>query len=118
MTVLPVGHLNEQASRCTQLLNLLQLFFSEHMMDNFGCDYSSSGLDVDSVLSKLRGFFQRVTSDGPKYDTYFLYYSGQTYLTGDWAMSGRSTSVYLIGVNCCLIRNIDFGCDTHTEQVS
>ena len=41
------------------------------------------------VQSKLKAFFERTTVDGPKYDTYLLYYSGSVYDSGDWALAGE-----------------------------
>ena len=54
----------------------------------FGCDYSSSGITTESISSKLRAFFAQSTVDGPRYDTYLLYYSGPVYENGDWALAG------------------------------
>lgn len=41
------------SSRGTATLNLLQQLFTYHMIQNFGCDYSSSGLDQDNLHSKV-----------------------------------------------------------------
>ena len=61
------------------------------MIENFGCDFFSSGLGHDMLESKVKNFFERKTSDGPRYDTYLLYYTGDVYDTGDWALAGNLT---------------------------
>ncbi|XP_059166708.1 transmembrane protein 168-like [Physella acuta] len=76
-------------SRGASTLGLLQQLFSYHMIQNFGCDYSSSGLELDSLQNKLKAFFDRRTNDGPRFDTYILYYSGDVYDTGDWALADK-----------------------------
>ena len=69
----------------------MQGFFNFNMIENFGCDYFSSGLGRDLLESKVKNFFERKTSDGPRYDTYMLYYTGDTYDSGDWALAGIYT---------------------------
>ena len=81
--------------RSTQILNTVQSFFAYHLVENYGCDYSSSGLTSESVESKLKAFFQRQTSDGPRYDTYIVYYSGHVYDNGDWALAGEIDYLYI-----------------------
>lgn len=58
------------------------------MIDSYGCDYSTSGISPDNLQTKVKAFFDRRTGDGPKFDTYILYFSGDTYDTGDWALTG------------------------------
>ena len=72
------------------IIGMLEKFFSHHMIHIFGCDYSSSGLTMETVQTKLKAFFQKNTEDGPRYDTYLIYYSGHTHDNGDWALAGRS----------------------------
>ena len=84
--------MQEMSIRATQILNTIQRFFTRHLVDTYGCDYTSSGLTAESVQSKLRNFFQRVTSDGPRFDTYLVYYSGHVFDSGDWALAGEGTS--------------------------
>lgn len=81
-------------------------FFSYHMIDSYGCDYSTSGISPDNIETKIKAFFDRRTSDGPKFDTYVLYFSGDTYDTGDWALTGRILIVN-IDQNITAIFNID-----------
>ncbi|XP_012944586.1 transmembrane protein 168-A [Aplysia californica] len=85
------------SERGTTTLNHLQQLFTYHMVQNFGCDYSSSGLELDNLHSKLKAFFERRTSDGPRFDTYLLYYSGDVFDTGDWALSdGKNLSLAML----------------------
>ncbi|XP_013089967.2 transmembrane protein 168-A-like isoform X1 [Biomphalaria glabrata] len=70
-------------------LSLLQQLFMYHMIQNFGCDYSSSGLEIETLQNKLKSFFDRRTNDGPRFDTYVLYYSGDAYENGDWALADQ-----------------------------
>lgn len=62
------------------------------MLTNYGCDLSTSGLNMDSVHSKLNAFFEQRTNEGPRYDTYLLYYCGDVFENGDWAFSGKFVS--------------------------
>lgn len=80
---------HEIGSRSTTIINLVQRFFAYHMIDSYGCDYSTSGLTLEYVNNKLRAFFDRHTSDGPRFDTYIVYYSGDVYEKGDWALAGE-----------------------------
>jgi len=61
------------------------------MIDNYGSDFSSSGISEDYLKSKVAGFFTRKTSDGPRYDSYLLYYSGDCIDSGDWALTGTNS---------------------------
>ena len=88
-TVLPTTAVQELSGRATLILNIVQRFFASHLIDNYGCDYSSSGLTADAAAAKLCAFFQRQTADGPKYDTYVVYYSGHVHENGDWALAGK-----------------------------
>jgi hypothetical protein len=45
--------------RATTTLNKVSHFFNFHMIDNYGCDYSTSGLAMDYLESKLKAFFDR-----------------------------------------------------------
>lgn len=62
------------------------------MIEAYGCDYSTSGLSFDTLHSKLKAFLELRTVDGPRHDTYVLYYSGHTHGTGEWALAGKCTS--------------------------
>lgn len=77
----------DMGTRATTTLNKVSHFFNFHMIDNYGCDYCTSGLAMDYLKSKLIAFFDRRMSDGPKYDTYILYFSGDVYENGEWALS-------------------------------
>lgn len=78
--------------RATATLNAAQRLFSHHMVQTFGCDYSTSGLTLEAALDKLRGFFELRTADGPRHDTYLVFYSGHTHkATGAWALAGNET---------------------------
>ncbi|XP_061418834.1 transmembrane protein 168 isoform X1 [Lethenteron reissneri] len=78
--------------RSTGTLHTVQRFFAHHMVETFGCDYCTSGLTLEYLQAKLRTFFDMRTQDGPRHDTYILYYSGHTHSTGDWALAGRPSS--------------------------
>ena len=41
------------SARGTSTLAQLQQLFTYHMIQNFGCDYSSSGLELDNLRSKV-----------------------------------------------------------------
>ncbi|CAF1407213.1 unnamed protein product [Adineta ricciae] len=73
----------ESSQRCTSTLNNLERFMSNNLIDIFGCDYSSSGISMNFIDTKLKTFFARRTQDGRRYDTYFLYFSGPTCDNGD-----------------------------------
>ncbi|KAI5616206.1 transmembrane protein 168 [Silurus asotus] len=87
-TPLPPDEVQELNLRTMGMLNNVQRFFSHHMIKSHGCDYSSSGLTRDMLHSKLRSFLEERTVDGPRYDTYMLFYSGHTHRTGEWALVG------------------------------
>ncbi|XP_048742005.2 transmembrane protein 168-like isoform X2 [Ostrea edulis] len=92
-TLLSGALVQDIGTRATASLNKMNQFFSYHMIDCFGCDYSTSGLSPDNLESKVKAFFDRRTSDGPRFDTYVVFYSGDTFETGDWALTdGRSLS--------------------------
>ena len=80
------------------VLFLLQIqeFLNFNMIENFGCDFFSSGLGHDLLEAKVKNFFERKTSDGPRYDTYLLYYTGDVYDTGDWALAGNHLHFQMI----------------------
>lgn len=72
------------------MLNSVQRLFSHHMIHTFGCDYSTGGVTLDALRAKLRNFLEVCTADGPRHDTYLVYYSGHTYSgTGAWALAGE-----------------------------
>lgn len=76
------------------MLNAIQRFFAYHMIETYGCDYSTSGLSFDTLHSKLKAFLELRTVDGPRHDTYVLYYSGHTHGSGEWALAGKFTFVH------------------------
>ena len=51
------------------MLNAIQRFFAYHMIETYGCDYSTSGLSFDTLHSKLKAFLELRTVDGPRHDT-------------------------------------------------
>ena len=53
-SVLPTNAVAELSNRSTAILNRVQQFLSHHLIDTYGCDYSSSGLTTESIQSKLR----------------------------------------------------------------
>lgn len=79
------------------MLNNVQRLFSHHMVQTFGCDYSTSGVTLEALLTKLRAFLELCTDDGPRHDTYLIFYSGHTQKgTGAWALAGERTLPFLI----------------------
>ena len=52
---------------------------------------------------KLRSFFQRVTADGPQFDTYLIYYSGHVYDNGDWALAGKTKMFFEVAFEVVLL---------------
>lgn len=87
-TLLPPAHVQELNLRSTGMLNNMQRFFSHHMIETYGCDYSTSGLSLEALQAKLRVFMEAHTADGPRHDTYVLFYSGHTHRSGEWALAG------------------------------
>ncbi|KAG9280352.1 transmembrane protein 168-A-like [Astyanax mexicanus] len=86
--LLPPEQVQEMNLRSTATLNAVQRLFSHHLIQTFGCDYSTSGLSLEALQAKLRSFLELRTADGPRHDTYLIYYSGHTLPTGDWALIG------------------------------
>ncbi|XP_048463362.1 transmembrane protein 168 isoform X1 [Rhincodon typus] len=90
-TLLPPEHVQELNLRSTAILSSIQRFFAYHMIETYGCDYSTSGFSFDTVQSKVKAFLDLRTSDGPRHDTYILYYSGHSHSSGEWALAGGET---------------------------
>uniref|UniRef100_A0A915L8T7 Transmembrane protein 168 n=1 Tax=Romanomermis culicivorax TaxID=13658 RepID=A0A915L8T7_ROMCU len=76
--------------RATTCIDAMVKFFGQHLVENFGCDLSTSGLDWSDIRKKLATFFDQSTPEGPPFDTYILYYSGPVNDKGDWAMTGNT----------------------------
>ncbi|XP_030586547.1 transmembrane protein 168 isoform X2 [Archocentrus centrarchus] len=90
-TLLPPGQVHELNRRSTGMLNNVQRFFAHHLIETFGCDYSTSGVSLEALQSKIKSFLELRTSDGPRHDTYVIFYSGHTHRTGEWALAGGDT---------------------------
>ncbi|XP_026875571.2 transmembrane protein 168-A [Electrophorus electricus] len=86
--LLPHEQVLELNARSTAMLSAVQRLFSHHLVQTFGCDYSTSGLALEALQAKLRSFLELRTADGPRHDTYLIYYSGHTLPSGDWALAG------------------------------
>ncbi|XP_062862509.1 transmembrane protein 168-A [Trichomycterus rosablanca] len=86
--LLPPEQVQALNLRSTATLNAIQRLFSHHLIQTFGCDYSTSGMSLEALQAKLRSFLELHTADGPRHDTYLIYYSGHTLTTGDWALTG------------------------------
>lgn len=87
--LLPPEQVQELNLRSTGMLNNVQRLFSHHMIQTFGCDYSTSGVTLEALQTKLRNFLELRTEDGPRHDTYLVFYSGHTYKgTGAWVLAG------------------------------
>lgn len=89
-TLLPPGQVHELNRRSTSMLNNVQRFFAHHLIETFGCDYSTSGVSLEALQSKIKSFLELRTSDGPRHDTYVIFYSGHTHRTGEWALAGET----------------------------
>ncbi|KAM6986000.1 transmembrane protein 168-A [Aplochiton taeniatus] len=88
-TLLPPEQVQGLNLRSTAMLNGVQRLFSHHMVETFGCDYSTSGVTLEALQDKLRTFLELRTADGPRHDTYLVFYSGHTQKgTGAWALAG------------------------------
>lgn len=89
-TLLPPGQVDQLNRRSTGMLSNIQRFFACHLIENFGCDYSTSGLTLDTLQAKIKAFLELRTADGPRHDTYVIFYSGHTHRSGEWALAGNS----------------------------
>lgn len=89
--LLPPGQVHELNMRSTGMLNNMQGFFAHHLIETFGCDYSTSGVTLEALQAKIRSFLELRTADGPRHDTYVIFYSGHTHRSGEWALSGGDT---------------------------
>ena len=97
--ILPTNTIERLSERATQILGAVQRFFAFHLIENFGCDYSSSGIASDAVEAKLKTFFQKCTKDGPRFDSYLLYYSGAVGTDGNWALAGKNLIITRLGLS-------------------
>ncbi|XP_049928116.1 transmembrane protein 168 [Epinephelus moara] len=89
--LLPPDQVQELNKRSTGMLNSVQRFFAHHLIENFGCDYSTSGLALDALQAKMKSFLELRTADGPRHDTYIIFYSGHSHRSGEWALAGGDT---------------------------
>ncbi|XP_061578399.1 transmembrane protein 168-like [Cololabis saira] len=87
-TLLPPGQVHELNKRSTGMLSSVQRFFAHHMIENHGCDYSTSGVTAEALQARIKAFLELRTADGPRHDTYVVFYSGHTRRCGDWALAG------------------------------
>lgn len=92
--LLPPGQVQELNKRSTSMLNNVQRFFAQHLIEPFGCDYSTSGVTLEALQAKIKSFLELRTADGPRHDTYIIFYSGHTHRTGEWALSGERNVKY------------------------
>ncbi|KAL0968582.1 hypothetical protein UPYG_G00268840 [Umbra pygmaea] len=89
--LLPPEQVHQLNMRSTGMLNTVQRFFNHHMIEEFGCDYSTSGVTLESLQAKLKAFMELCTTDGLRHDTYVVFYSGHTHRSGEWALAGGDT---------------------------
>ncbi|XP_008282219.1 transmembrane protein 168 [Stegastes partitus] len=89
--LLPPDQVHELNRRSTGMLNNVQRFFAHHLIETFGCDYSTSGVTLEALQAKMKSFLELRTADGPRHDTYIIFYSGHTHRTGEWALAGGDT---------------------------
>lgn len=71
------------------MLSGVQRLFAHHLIEAFGCDYSSSGVTLEALSAKIKTFLELRTADGPRHDTYLIYYSGHCHPSGEWALAGE-----------------------------
>lgn len=90
-TLLPPGQVQELNRRSTGILNNVQRFFAHHLIETFGCDYSLSGVTQEALQAKIKSFLELRTADGPRHDTYVIFYSGHSYRSGEWVLAGGDT---------------------------
>ncbi|RVE71556.1 hypothetical protein OJAV_G00052890 [Oryzias javanicus] len=89
--LLPPGQVQELNKRSTGMLNNVQRFFAHQLIENYGCDYSTSGMTLETLQAKIQNFLELSTQDGPRHDTYMIFYSGHTHRSGEWALAGGDT---------------------------
>ncbi|AWP08055.1 putative transmembrane protein 168-like [Scophthalmus maximus] len=89
--LLPPDQVQELNRRSTGMLNNVQRFFAHHLIETFGCDYSTSGVTAEALQAKIKTFMDLRTADGPRHDTYVIFYSGHTHRSGEWALAGGDT---------------------------
>lgn len=88
-TLLPPGQVQELSERSMGMLNSVQRFFAHHFIESFGCDYSTTGVTREALRAKIQSFFELRTADGPRHDTYVIFYSGHSHHSGEWALAGE-----------------------------
>ncbi|XP_032446674.1 transmembrane protein 168 [Xiphophorus hellerii] len=86
--LLPPDQVQELNKRSTGMLSSVQRFFACHLIENYGCDYSTSGITLETLQAKIKSFLELRTTDGPRHDTYVFFYSGHTHRSGEWALAG------------------------------
>ncbi|XP_060891866.1 transmembrane protein 168 [Labrus mixtus] len=89
--LLPPDQVHDLNKRSTGMLNNVQRFFAHHFIETFGCDYSTSGVTLEALQAKIKSFLELRTPDGPRHDTYVIFYSGHSHRSGEWALSGGDT---------------------------
>lgn len=97
--LLPPDQVLEVNRRSTGMLNNVQRFFAQNLIEAFGCDYSTSGVTLEALQTKIRSFLELRTADGPRHDTYIIFYSGHTHRSGEWALTGERSIKYQFCVN-------------------
>ncbi|XP_012722864.2 transmembrane protein 168 [Fundulus heteroclitus] len=86
--LLPPDQVSQLNERSTGMLRAVQRFFACHLIESFGCDYSTSGVTLEALQAKIKAFLELRTADGPRHDTYVIYYSGHSHRSGEWALAG------------------------------
>ncbi|XP_049578529.1 transmembrane protein 168-A [Syngnathus scovelli] len=89
--LLPPDQVQQLNLRSTAMLSNIQRFLAQHLIETFGCDYSTGGITLEALQAKLKSFMDLRTADGPRHDTYLLFYSGHTHRSGEWALAGGDT---------------------------
>ncbi|EDO44326.1 predicted protein [Nematostella vectensis] len=87
MVILPEDGFQAINSRAIELVNVVSRFFANHMIHNYGTDFSTNGIAKDYVSNKVQTFFSQRVLPGLHYDTYILYYSGHVLNDGKWALT-------------------------------
>ncbi|XP_031724575.1 transmembrane protein 168-like [Anarrhichthys ocellatus] len=89
--LLPPSQVQELNKRSTGMLNNIQRFFAHHFIEIFGCDYFTCGVTREAMQAKIKAFFELRTADGPRHDTYVIFYSGHSHHSGEWVLAGGHT---------------------------
>nr|XP_039264146.1 transmembrane protein 168-like [Styela clava] len=87
---LPSSSTEVQTMSASRMMNAIQHFFRDQLIDSLGCDCWSRGakLTLSSVETKLALLFSKRTSrDEVPYDNYVIYFNGIADENGSWILA-------------------------------